>query len=333
MNALCLTAPERFEMVSLPEHSGPGVGEALVAVRHVGICGTDLSGYRGKMPFIQYPRILGHELAVQVLALGSDVTHLKVGDFCAVEPYLNCGHCQPCELGRTNCCESLQVLGVHVDGGMRERLLLPAAKLHPGNGLSLKSLALVETLAIGCHAVNRASVTKNEDILIIGAGPIGLTVLIFSKLAGARITVLEKNEMRCRTVRSLYPEVRVIHECPDTPMAHAVFDATGNADSMSQAFRFAHFGGRVIYVGITAEPVRLDDALFHRRELTLFASRNAVASDFTRILALMAVGEVEVKPWITHECLLEELSSAMPTWLHPESGLIKAVVTVSETSR
>lgn len=332
MNALCLTAPESFKMLSLPEPPCPGAGEALVAVRRIGICGTDLSGYLGKMPFIQCPRILGHELAVEILAIGPGVMHLQVGDFCAVEPYLHCGDCQPCALGRTNCCENLQVLGVHVDGGMRERLLLPAGKLHRGNELPLESLALVETLAIGCHAVNRASLKKDEEVLIIGAGPIGLTVLIFARLAGARITVLERSEMRREFVRALYPEIRIMTDSPDAAMAHAVFDATGNPESMSRALRLAHFGGRVIYVGITSQPVPLDDALFHRRELTLLASRNAVADDFKRIVALIASGQVQVAPWVTHGCDLEELPKAMAQWLQPASGVIKAMVTVPSVS-
>jgi 2-desacetyl-2-hydroxyethyl bacteriochlorophyllide A dehydrogenase len=332
MNALCLTAPENFAMLSMTEPSSPGAGEVLVAVHRVGICGTDLSGYLGKMPFIQYPRVLGHELAVEVLAIGPGVLHLKVGDYCAVEPYLHCGECGPCALGRTNCCESLKVLGVHVHGGMRERLLLPAGKLHQGNGLPLESLALVETLAIGCHAVNRASIKKDEEVVIIGAGPIGLTVLIFARLAGARITVLERSETRSQFVRALYPEIRVMSESPDAAIAHAVFDATGNPESMSRALRLAYFGGRIIYVGITSQPVPLDDALFHRRELTLLASRNALADDFSRILALMASGEVQVASWITHGCNLEELPKAMPKWLQPASGVIKAMVTVSSAS-
>jgi alcohol dehydrogenase len=328
MRALVLSEPQRLEAISLPETAGPGPGEALVAVRAIGICGTDISGYLGKMPFIEYPRILGHELGVEVLAVGADVGNVSPGDRCSVEPYLNCGHCHSCRQGKTNCCENLAVLGVHCDGGMRERILLPAAKLHPARGLGFDQLALVETLAIGCHAVNRASLVPDEDVLIIGAGPIGLTVLEFVRLTERKITVLELSETRRRFVAEHYSGVRVVANLPDEAAAHVVFDATGHAGSMAQALRWARFTGRVVYVGITKEPVPLDDPLFHRRELTLLASRNAVASDFPRILELIATGKINTAPWITHRCQFDDLPAQMATWVQPQSGVVKAVATL-----
>lgn len=297
-----------------------------MAIRAIGICGTDISGYLGKMPFIEFPRILGHELGVEVMAVGDGVTHLKEGDHCSVEPYLNCGRCHACRRGSTNCCESLQVLGVHCDGGMRERMVLPAHKLHPCSALSFDQLALVETLAIGCHAVNRAQVAAGDDVLIIGAGPIGLTVLEFARAAQAAITVLELSEARRAFVRQHYPGVNAVEALPDEPAAQVVFDATGNPCSMAGALRYARFTGRVVYVGITKEPVAIDDPLLHRRELTLLASRNAVASDFPRILSLIQSGQIDTRPWISHRCAFAELPEKMPEWLLPEARVIKAVV-------
>lgn len=326
MTSLTLSAPRTFEWSTLPEANAPQRGEALVAIRAIGICGTDISGYLGKMPFIEFPRILGHELGVEVLAVGAGVTHLKAGDRCSVEPYLNCGHCHACSRGSTNCCESLQVLGVHCDGGMRERMILPAHKLHPCNALGFDQLALVETLAIGCHAVNRAQIAQGEDILVIGAGPIGLTVLEFARAAQASITVLELSEARRAFVRQHYPQARVVGTLPDEPAAQAVFDATGNTHSMAAALRFANFTGRVIYVGITKEPVAVDDPLLHRRELTLLASRNALSADFPRILAMIQAGQIDTRPWISHRCAFAALPGSMAAWLEPEARVIKAVV-------
>jgi alcohol dehydrogenase len=328
MKALCLTQPEHFEFIELPEAAAPGSGEALVAIRAIGICGTDISGYLGKMPFIECPRILGHELGVEILAVGEGVTDVQPGDRCSVEPYLNCGSCHACQQDKTNCCESLRVLGVHTDGAMRERMILPAHKLHPANALSFEQLALVETLAIGCHAVNRATIRSDDDVLIIGAGPIGLTVLEFARLTGAAITVLELNETRCAFVRENYPGVTVVESLPDEPCAQVVFDATGHPVSMASALKLARFTGRIIYVGITKEPVLLDDPLFHRQELTLLASRNAVGSDFPRILSLIASGQIDTRTWITHRCTLDELPAYMPVWVMPGSGLVKGVVSI-----
>lgn len=328
MKALSLTEPGHLALIELPEAPVPGPGEALVAIRAIGICGTDIAGYLGKMPFIEYPRILGHELGVEVLAVGADVTHLKIGDRCSVEPYLNCGVCHACRYGKTNCCETLQVLGVHCDGAMRERMILPADKLHPCNELSFEQLALVETLAIGCHAVNRACIQAGEDVLIIGAGPIGLTVLEFARLTGVKITVLDLNESRRAFIQKHYAGVRVVGSLPDEPCAQVVFDATGHAGSMARTLMLARFTGRIVYVGITKEPVMLDDPLFHRRELTLIASRNAVSADFPRILGLIQAGQIDTRPWITHRCDFEELRLRIIDWVKPTSAVVKAVVKV-----
>lgn len=330
MTSLTLTAPKTFAWTTLPEAAPPRSGEALVAIRAIGICGTDFSGYLGKMPFIEFPRILGHELGVEVLAVGEGVTHLQPGDRCSVEPYLNCGTCHSCLRGSTNCCETLQVLGVHCDGGMRERMILPAHKLHPCNALDFEQLALVETLAIGCHAVNRAQITPADDVLIIGAGPIGLTVLEFARAADAVITLLELNAARREFVAQHYPGVKVVAALPDAPAFQIVFDATGNPNSMAATLRFARFTGRIVYVGITKEPVLLDDPLFHRRELTLLASRNAVSADFPRILAMIQSAQINTRPWISHRCEFSELPAQMDGWLLPESRVIKAVVGLAQ---
>jgi 2-desacetyl-2-hydroxyethyl bacteriochlorophyllide A dehydrogenase len=327
MRGLQLTTPRQLQLLQLPPLRLLASGEARVAVKAIGICGTDYAGYLGKMPFIEYPRILGHELGVEVLAVGPEVTSVQVGDRCCVEPYLSCGVCSPCNRGRTNCCEHLQVLGVHCDGGMVEELILPAHRLLPA-ALELDQLALVEMLGIGCHAVNRASVKPGERVLLLGAGPIGLTVLVFALLAEARVSVWEPNPTRRDFVRRHYPQVLVCEEPPDECSADAVFDATGHPESMAQALRCAAFAARVIYVGITKDPVMLDDPLFHRRELTLLASRNAVTSELRSILSLIQSGKLSTAHWISHRCDLEELPDAMERWIQPGSGVVKAVVSV-----
>ena len=202
MKALQLEKPQQFRFIETPEPSAPGPGEALVRVQRVGICGTDYSGFLGKMPFFSYPRIPGHELGVLVLAVGANVTNVKPGDRCSVEPYMNCGQCFPCRKGSGNCCENLKVLGVMMDGGLTERLLLPARKLHPANDLSPEQCALVETLAIGCHAVNRGNPVAGENVLVIGAGPIGLSVIEFARLSGAKTIVIDLNAQRLEFVRT-----------------------------------------------------------------------------------------------------------------------------------
>ena len=326
MTALTLAAPKQFEFIEQAEPSAPSANEALVRIHAVGICGTDVSGYLGKMPFIQYPRILGHELGVEVVSVGAGVTNVKPGDRCSVEPYLNCGVCPMCQRGRTNCCETLQVLGVHCDGGLRPFIKVPAHKLHPVNDLAFEQLALVETLGIGCHAVNRGAPQSRETVLVIGAGPIGLSVIEFVRLTGGKLIVIEPNARRREFVRANYALDDVHESLEPSPLADVIFDATGHPGCMARAFEYAAFGGRVIYVGITSEPVTLDDPLFHRRELTLLATRNAVASDFTRILQLIREGRIQTQPWISHRIPFAEVPATFPTLLQPDSGMVKAII-------
>src|SRR5579871_4839441 len=242
MQTIVLEEPFRLKLMETQPPDEPEPGNALVRVRRVGICGTDLHAYRGKQPFFNYPRILGHELGVEVVAFGEGVTGLRIGDRCAVEPYLNCGVCIAGRRGKTNCCSRLQVLGVHTDGGMRELIQVPAHKLHRSDTLSLEQLALVETLGIGAHAVNRAGIEPGEFVLVIGAGPIGLAVMQFATAAGAKVIALDINANRlgfCHaqlgvpwTLSAEGDPLEAILERTNGDLPTAVFDATGNAISM-----------------------------------------------------------------------------------------------------
>src|SRR6266513_2751155 len=280
MKAIQLEKPQSFRRIEIPEPPEPGPGEALVRIHRIGICGTDFGGYLGKMPFFSYPRIPGHDLGVEVLAVGEGVTNVKPGDRCAVEPYLNCQKCYSCHRGHTNCCENHKTLGVMCDGGMCERMILPARKLHVSRELTFEQLALVETLAIGCHAINRA-------------------------------------------------DAKPLNELTNGQLADVVVDATGSNISMSRALNYCAFAGRLVYVGITPELVSFPHApVLHRRELTILASRNALAPDFIRIIRLIEDGEIDTRPWITHHADFDGMIAEFPNWLKPETGVIKAMVEV-----
>jgi alcohol dehydrogenase len=339
MKALQLEKPHTWRQIELPEPPAPLAGEALVRVLRVGICGTDLGGYLGKMPFFSYPRVPGHELGVEVIAVGEGVAHVKPGDLCSVEPYLNCQQCYSCRRGFTNCCEKHQTLGVMCDGGLTERIILPARKLHLASKLTAEQCALVETLAIGCHAVDRSQAKAGENVLIIGAGPIGLSALEFVKLSGARPIVMDISEERLAFVRNKMGvpdtlgvtgderDAAALAALTHGQLADVVIDATGSNKSMARALEFAAFAGRVVYVGITQLNLEFPHApVMHRRELTLMASRNALSRDFTRIISLIEDGRIDTRPWITHHASFEEVAAAFPTWLRPETGVIKAVV-------
>jgi 2-desacetyl-2-hydroxyethyl bacteriochlorophyllide A dehydrogenase len=336
VKTIILQQPGEFIQTETAPPQGIGIGEALVRVRRVGICGTDLHAFRGRQPFFSYPRILGHELGVEIVEIGDNAAGLKPGDHCAVEPYLNCGHCIACRRGKPNCCTSLQVLGVHTDGGMRELILVPAHKLHRSAKLSLEQLALVETLGIGAHAVQRAAFEPGENVLVIGAGPIGLSVIQFAKAAGGRILALDTNPDRlefCRLqmgVDAAVPggekAIDVVRELTGNDMPTVVFDATGNPASMTTSFDYVAAGGKLIFVGLFQGDYTFNDPSFHRRELTLFATRNSTPADFRRIISLMEDGTIDTTPWITHRASCDDMIPHFPTWLDPATGVIKAVV-------
>ena len=336
MKTLTLHQPGQFEFTDASFDPTLSSGQALVRVSCIGICGTDLHAYRGNQPFFTYPRILGHELAVEVLALQGDTYGLKVGDHCAVEPYLDCGECQACRRGLTNCCEKLQVLGVHTDGGMVEYLKIPTGKLHPSNRLKKEQLALVETLAIGGHAVERAALNTEDLVLVVGAGPIGLSVIEFVKRSGSTLAVADRDENRLRfcrekmgveqTILATDDLIGELRETMQGSLPTVVFDATGNPGSMMKSFEYCAHGGKLVFVGLFQGDVSFHDPSFHRKELTLLASRNATSHTFRTIINAIENGRMDTTPWITHRLDFDSLPDAFPTLLKPESGVIKAIV-------
>lgn len=338
MKAIQLKQPREFSVIDLPEPDAPAAGEVLVATHCMGICGTDLSGYLGKFPFFRYPRIPGHELGVEVLAVGEGVSNVNVGDRCSVEPYMNCGTCFACRKGSSNCCASLDVIGVMTDGGLRERFLIRGDKLHRSDSLSWEQLALVETLAIGCHATDRGEVRSGEHALVIGAGPIGLSVLEFTRLTGAEITVMDMVPSRLDFVRETYgirntvqfrgdgSELEQLQQITGGDLYLVVTDATGSRQSMSTAFQYCAQTGTLVYVGITTEEIGFVHPVLHKPEITLKASRNAVPADFGRIIGLIEEGTINTDPWITHRIGFDDVVTQFESFTKPETGAIKAVI-------
>lgn len=337
MKTLILTQPGEFTLKQTSPDNQRTEQEALVRVHRIGICGTDMHAFRGKQPFFTYPRILGHELGVEVVEVAADNPYgIKVGDKCSVEPYLYCGECSACRRGSTNCCIHLKVLGVHTDGGMREYIKVPVKNLHSSRVLSLEQLALVETLGIGAHAVQRAHIQPNDTVLVIGAGPIGLAVITFVKLTGARLLVMDLNEDRlafCHTQMGVQHTItgddtakESITAVLDGELPHIVFDATGNPASMMNAFALTGHAGKLVFVGLFQGDFSFHDPDFHRKELSILASRNAQSADFKRIINYMEKGEIDTTSWITHRTSLEEMIAIFPSWLLPESRVVKAMV-------
>lgn len=335
IEALVCVGPGELSLGSRPRPTR-SAGEVLVRPRRVGICGTDYHIYEGKHPFLEYPRVMGHELAVEILdsAPGSG---FSPGDICVVNPYLSCGTCITCRAGKPNACVRIQVLGVHRDGGMTGLLSLPEANLVRADGLSADECASVEFLSIGAHAVSRARVSNGDRVLVVGAGPIGLGTALFARLSGGAVSMFDLDAKRLNAVTGMLG-VRAFEAGNGTTDAGAglagnegydvVFDATGNSRSMEKSFGFAAPGGRYVLVGVIKGSICFEDADFHRRELELLASRNALASDFERVIAAIRVGDVPIAGIITHRTSLADAVRDIPLWASSKEGLVKAIIEI-----
>jgi 2-desacetyl-2-hydroxyethyl bacteriochlorophyllide A dehydrogenase len=316
-------------------------GQAIVRIKRVGICGTDLHAFEGTQPFFTYPRILGHELAADLIEYdqtsGIENKQLKPGDLVGILPYLSCGVCIACRNGKPNCCANLKVCGVHADGGMVDYLSVPIECLIPSQGLPYEALAMLEPLAIGAHAVRRAGLYEGEFVLIVGAGPIGLAAMVFARLAGARVIAMDIIESRLQfCLEKQKADFAIpgkaenlkerLMEITAGDMPTTVMDATGNRGAINKGFEYIAHGGKYILIGLQKEEIYLSHPEFHKREATLMSSRNSTIEDFNMVIDCIIEGRIRVSDFITHTLRFEELKEAFPDWLNPSCGVIKAMV-------
>ena len=333
MKAISCAAPGQLALIDIdPPVLQPGW--VRVGIRHIGICGTDYHIFEGNHPFLEYPRIMGHELSGVVLDPNGS-TELKAGDPVVVNPYLPCYECPACREGKTNCCESLKVIGVHSDGGMAEEIVMPAANLYPTEGLSLRDAAMVEFLAIGAHAVRRSERTPGDRALVVGSGPIGLGVAFFAGIAGGDVTVVDAAPDKIEATRALGFATFGVGELEGEAFKavkrsgfDAVFDATGSIRAMNASINHTRNGGSYTLVGVIKGDLVWPDPEVHRRELTIRGSRNATKADFDHVMGSIRKGLVPTDRLATHSTSFDRVPVDMPAWTHSRDGLIKAIITV-----
>lgn len=332
MKSLILEQPGVFSWKEVAEPIA-GCGEALVRVRRCGVCGTDIHALAGRQPFFSYPRRLGHELCVEVVSAPIN-SGLNCGDLCAVEAYYFCGECAACRAGKTNCCRNLQVLGVHIDGGHQSLMTVPVGKLHHAANLDPEQVALVEPLVIGAHGVERAQPIAGEPTVILGMGPIGLAAAIFAKAAGANLACVDTQSdrldfagNRMQLGKTFLAGEKLGEELADHfgQMPSLVIDATGNQASMRRTFHLSEHGGRIVFLGLFIGELCFDDPNFHRRELSIFASRAGLTGTFRRVIESIQNGLVDVLPLVTHRFNFGETVEKLPG-LHLQPGLVKAMI-------
>ncbi|MGY3052990.1 2-desacetyl-2-hydroxyethyl bacteriochlorophyllide A dehydrogenase [Pedobacter sp. UYEF25] len=311
-------------------------GNSILEIKRIGICGTDLHAFEGVQPFFKYPRILGHELAGELVEI-SDAPGFKIGDAVTFIPYFNCGTCIACRMGKANCCIDINVCGVHIDGGMVEYLSVPSSALIHGDGLSFDELALVEPLAIGAHGIKRAEVKKGEYVLVVGAGPIGLGTMEFARIAGAEVIALDINNKRlefCKeklkvahTINASETDViRQLQDITSGEMPTVVIDATGSLKAIENGFKYIAHGGRYVLIGLQKGDVSFSHPEFHKREATLMSSRNATRVDFEHVIASMKNGIINPSTYINKRIAFDRIKDEFRECLDPANEVIKAMV-------
>jgi 2-desacetyl-2-hydroxyethyl bacteriochlorophyllide A dehydrogenase len=337
MTALVCTSPGLLEY---KEINYPALlpGHAIIKIKNICICGTDLHAFEGTQPFLEYPRILGHEVSGELIDF-NDSPGFEIGEKVTFIPYFNCGKCIACRAGKPNCCMNLRVCGVHIDGGLVEYLSVPSYSLIHGNGLSYPELAMIEPLAIGAHGIRRAGVKAGEFVLVIGAGPIGLGTMEFARISGGKVIGMDLNTNRlafCKNQLGI-PDVidanstnvsQQLLDITNGEMPSVVVDATGNQKAINTGLHYLAHGGRYILIGLQKNELIFSHPEFHKRESTLMSSRNATREDFEHVIASMKMGLIHPLLYITDQVGFYEAKQKFKFWLEPSSGVIKAKVEI-----
>ena len=328
---LCGTCvePGQFTLREYDLPTSAPQGWALIDISAVGISGTDYHIFEGKHPFLQYPRVIGHELSGIV---HQDAGELKAGTLVAVNPYLSCGDCRACQRGKPNCCSKIEVLGVHRDGGLCARIAVPIGNLYPADGLTEIQAAMVEFLAIGAHAVRRSDVTKGDRVLVTGAGPIGLGAALFARLAGAEVHLLDLSAARLQLARekfgftNLHQDVDSAAQGPLADGFDVIFDATGNAQAIEAGFPLLAHGSSYVLVSVVKDKISFEDAEFHKRETRIIGSRNALKGDFDQVMQAMRAGDIDTEALCSEILALDALPDRFSSLANNRETLIKVVV-------
>jgi L-gulonate 5-dehydrogenase len=327
------------EEVPMPQ---PGPGEALVQVKCVGVCGTDIRSWQGRHSFTSYPRVPGHEVSGIVVEFGSQTESrgIALGDPVVIEPMIACGKCYSCSIGRYNCCENLEVLGVHRDGAMQEYLCVPASLLHKAPpGSNFVGLSFVEPACVGLHAINRSRASAGDTVAVIGAGNIGLLMIQILKAKGANVIAIDVKDSRLNLARRLGADL-VINSQRDDPVKEAkeftggtgvpvVFEAVGVAETVLLTFELVSYAGQIVLVGVCPDEVRLRPDFLNKRELDVLASRNSKGA-FPGVLDLVREGKLVTEELVSRRITIGEFNETMREVTSANRDEVKIVVDVSD---
>lgn len=327
----------RVESVPDPER---GPGEALLRVRRVGLCGTDLNSWRGRNPLVSFPRIPGHEIAATIVDLGAEpADHLSVGMDVTLSPYKNCGQCPACRNGRPNACRDNQTMGVQRDGAMAEYIAVPMDKLFVAN-LSLEELCLVEPLTVGCHAVARATVTAKDVVAIFGCGGVGLGAVAATAFRGATTVAMDVDDAKLEiarkagathTIHTKRQDVKeALEELTGGDGPDVVIEAVGLAETFRAAVELVASTGRVVYIGYAKEPVSYETRLFVQKELNIHGARNALPEDFRQTIQMLAQHHFPIRDAISTIAPMNQAPELLQAWSDDPARFTKIMITLDQ---
>jgi len=338
VKTLRITAPRQFDIVECPDPI-PGPGEVLVRVGFIGLCGSDLSTWRGGNPLVSYPRIPGHEMSGIVVAVGPGVTGTQVGEAVLAIPYTACNRCSACQVGRFNCCRNNQTLGVQRDGALGALLVLPESKLLCVPGLDLAGLAVVEPLSVGFHAAASGRITSGETAVVIGCGTVGIGAVAGAVARGARVVAVDVDPRKLDLARCLGASETIdsrnvdlktaLSELDDGQGPPVLIEAVGNSAAFRVCVESAAFAGRVVYIGYTKEPVTYETKYFVQKELDIMGSRNATPADFLAAGAWLAQDPSRVSALVSRIVPFAEAGAALAAWDADPGSITKILVDVA----
>ncbi len=344
MLAAVTRSPGVLVVDDVPEPGAPGPRDVIVRPEAVGICGSDLHFYTGDTGALSgarsfFPRIQGHEFSAVVEQLGRDCpAGVRAGDRVAVWPLRGCGRCYPCRSGRANACVSLDLVGIHRDGGLQQLVPVPVSQLFGVGDLGSEPAAFVEPMSIAVHALGRAGIPDGEQAIILGAGPIGLATVLAATAAGARVMAADPVPARRDLALTMGAEnaawggdgglLDAVQAWTRGRGAPVVIDTTGDPGALAQATRLVCSAGRVVVVGMSAAAAPLRSGVFPEKEIDVLGSSCATAADFRSAIALVQAHRETISALFSHRFPLTHAREAIECVANPAAGAVKVLITV-----
>lgn len=339
MKYISITKPKLVE-IKEKEVPAPKKDEALLKMLYGGICGSDLSTYRGTMAYSNYPCIPGHEWSAEIVEIPDNKHNLKKGDVVTGLPYFNCGKCYPCQKGLLNCCEHNATMGVQREGSFSEYFTMPIERLYSGKGLDPKHLAMVEPFCISFHGVQRGQVSAEDNVLIVGAGAIGVFAAISAKLKGAHVWISDIEPEKIKFAAKNFDVdgtvlndnhdhfMEQVNDITDNNGFDVTIEAVGRSNTFQDCIDAAAFGGRMVQIGVgkSDDLANFFFTIIQKKELNIFGSRNALKADFLHLIDFLKDDNIDLDKMISNIVPLDEAPTLFDKFDKHSGDMLKNMI-------